>query len=40
MQHVTTQKNKIMGLVVPQSFPMSKPYNVIISRKKISTVKW
>lgn len=34
MQYVNTQKDKIIGLVVPQTFPMSKPYNVIIPRKK------
>lgn len=36
MQYVTTQKDKIIGLVVPQTFPMSKPFNVIIPRKKIN----
>lgn len=35
MQYVTTKKkDKILELVVPQTFPMSKPYNVIIPRKK------
>lgn len=36
MQYITTctQKDKIIGLVVLQTFPMSKPYNVIIPRKK------
>lgn len=42
MQYITTctQKDKIIGLVVPQSYPMSKPYyNVIIPRKLILTLK-
>lgn len=35
MQYVTfKKKDKIIGLVVPQTFPMSKPYDVIIPRKK------
>lgn len=34
MQYVTTKKGQNYRFVVPQTFPMSKPYNVIIPRKK------